>query len=156
MTIEKIKMPLPLDKDGFLRRECPNCERQFKWFLSENNTNEIDISEYHCPYCGEHADNWWTKEQLEYATNYASTKIVAPKLDKFAKDIKRLNKPDGFVHFDVKNQPQPQLPPLQEPNDMRKVIPPCHPNEPIKIYEDWQNLVFCLICGRQFRPQKER
>ena len=25
-----ISVHLPLDKDGFLRRECPHCERQFK------------------------------------------------------------------------------------------------------------------------------
>lgn len=32
-----IPMSLPLDKDGFLRRECPNCERQFKWWPSSSS-----------------------------------------------------------------------------------------------------------------------
>jgi len=26
-----MSLTLPLDDDGFLRRECPSCERQFKW-----------------------------------------------------------------------------------------------------------------------------
>jgi hypothetical protein len=27
-----LEMSMPLDSDGFLRRECPTCEREFKWF----------------------------------------------------------------------------------------------------------------------------
>jgi len=152
LTSEKITMPLALDKDGFLRRECPNCERQFKVLPGESNTNEISVSAYSCPYCVENAaaDSWWTKEQLEYATKYASAKIVEPKLDKFAKDIKRLNKPAGFVRFDVKHQTQSLPNTLQEPNDMRKITLPCHPNEPLKIYEGWKGPVACLICGELF------
>ena len=28
-----IPIALPLDGDGFLRRECPACELEFKWFV---------------------------------------------------------------------------------------------------------------------------
>jgi hypothetical protein len=34
-----IPMSLPLDGDGFLRRECPKCERQFKWLHREDVPN---------------------------------------------------------------------------------------------------------------------
>jgi hypothetical protein len=27
-----IPVAMPLDSDGFLRRECPTCQQQFKWF----------------------------------------------------------------------------------------------------------------------------
>ncbi len=32
MTDDKVSfgMTIPLDSDGFLRRECPTCEREFK------------------------------------------------------------------------------------------------------------------------------
>ncbi len=26
-----LEISMPLDSDGFLRRECPTCEREFKW-----------------------------------------------------------------------------------------------------------------------------
>ena len=31
-----IEMSLPLDSDGFLRRQCPACEREFKWLHAES------------------------------------------------------------------------------------------------------------------------
>ena len=57
-NMTEIPMSLPLDKDSFLRRECPNCERQFKWWPTPP---EEEISEetqeapeaYFCPYCHE-------------------------------------------------------------------------------------------------------
>ncbi len=42
--------------------------------------------------------------------------------------------------------PRPPLP-LVEPEDMRIVTPTCHPGEPVKIVEDWNVQVHCLICG---------
>lgn len=33
-------MTIPLDSDGFLRRECPICEREFKWRPSEAEAEE--------------------------------------------------------------------------------------------------------------------
>lgn len=27
----KVSVPIPRDADGFIRRECPHCIRQFKW-----------------------------------------------------------------------------------------------------------------------------
>ena len=46
---------LPLDSEGFLRRECPTCEREFKWLpnLDENEETEPTAGGgYFCPYCG--------------------------------------------------------------------------------------------------------
>ncbi len=34
------RMTIPLDSDGFLRRECPTCEREFKWQPSEAEDEE--------------------------------------------------------------------------------------------------------------------
>lgn len=31
---------VPLDSDGFMRRECPNCEQQFKWRPSQDDDPE--------------------------------------------------------------------------------------------------------------------
>ena len=50
-----LEMSIPLDDDGFLRRACPTCEREFKWLPSTNDEEAIDspeVDHYFCPYCG--------------------------------------------------------------------------------------------------------
>lgn len=55
MTDDRIElgMTIPLDSDGFLRRECPSCEREFKWRPSESDAEEAGESTddvgYFCP-----------------------------------------------------------------------------------------------------------
>lgn len=150
MSTRNIPMTLPLDKDGFLRRGCPNCARQFKWLPTGSETNGQPQSEYYCPYCGKPAgiNSWWTKEQVQYAKQLTAVKVIDPELEKFAKDLKRLNRPGSLVQFEAKYKRPSKPLPLHEPNDMRKVEPPCHPNEPLKIREDWNKPIFCLICGK--------
>jgi hypothetical protein len=68
-------MSIPLDSDGFLRRECPTCERELKWkYLDEEGGEEAAEPEeggYYCPYCAIPAPpaNWLTKAQAEKATS---------------------------------------------------------------------------------------
>src|SRR6266511_2386951 len=87
-----LSMSLPLDSDGFLRRECPTCER------------EID----------------------------------------------RLNRSSGGLigieaHLE-RDEPEP-APELDETDDMRRIDFTCHPAEPVKVLDDWDGPVHCLICG---------
>jgi hypothetical protein len=42
MSDMSVSMSLPLDEDGFLRRECPTCERQFRWW----HTPDEEIGRY--------------------------------------------------------------------------------------------------------------
>ena len=52
MDEKSTQMSVPLDSDGFLRRECPTCEREFKWFNSEEGRGEpVPEGGYVCPYC---------------------------------------------------------------------------------------------------------
>ncbi len=47
--------------------------------------------------------------------------------------------------------PEPVSPgPLVEPPDMVAVVSPCHSWEPIKILENWDEAVHCLVCGQLF------
>lgn len=52
---EEIRIPVslpPPDSDGFLRRECPSCEREFKWFShNEGDPNAEPATQYFCPLC---------------------------------------------------------------------------------------------------------
>jgi hypothetical protein len=87
-------MSIPLDSDGFLRRECPICEREFKWLHTSNEeVNPVPAADggYFCPYCGVQApaDTWLTHAQVALAQNLIATEVVGPILTKFADDLKR-------------------------------------------------------------------
>lgn len=146
---------LPTD-DGFLRRECPHCEREFKWHhgpTEERPTDAVDPLVYTCPLCGDTAppDHWWTKAQLEYAQQAA----VGPAMRSIADELKgAFGKPKKgdliTISMDVDfDEPEPPHA-LLEPSDMTVVLSPCHPYEPIKVPDDWTDPVHCLLCGQKF------
>ena len=47
----------------------------------------------------------------------------------------------------------PEVDPLIEVNDMRRVDFSCHPSEPVKVLADWSQAVHCLICGTPARVE---
>ncbi|WP_235737998.1 hypothetical protein [Nocardioides alcanivorans] len=149
-----IPVSLPLDADGFLRRECPNCEEEFKWFShAEGDPDAEQVDQYFCPRCGQGAglDSWWTPAQLEYAHGAA-----APAIDDFVNGaLDDLFKGLNSKHLKVKRSgryssgtPTPES--LHEPDDMVIVESPCHPNEPVKVSGDATDRVYCLVCGSPF------
>ena len=144
---------LPLD-DGFLRRECPACERQFKWFSGDTEDKPLDVpdpDQYYCPYCGEAAapDTWWTPEQLEYARTTALNAAGRPARSPRRAWLEALGK-TGLVSVSIDGGDAAEPSPLVEPNDMVIVEPPCHSYEPIKVDEDWTAPIHCIICGREY------
>lgn len=148
-------MMLPLD-DGFLRRECPSCERQFKWHHGPTDNRPEDAADpdvYWCPYCGETAppDRWWTKEQLEFATATAAGPVVNDIAEEFDRSMGR--QPNTFIRVSMtRDDPEPPTA-LHEPPDMVTVQSPCHPWEPIKIAKDWSSPITCLCCGIRFEVE---
>lgn len=139
----EIPIELQLDPSGFLRRECPSCNRQFKWFYGETEGRPSDFVEpenYTCPYCGIPADHdsWWTTEQLEYAQSAAMGPIMRNLKAEFGRSFKI-------------NTSHQAPTPLIDPDDMIIVEPPCHPFEPLKIAENWTENLHCMMCGAKFR-----
>lgn len=153
MSEKSIPISLPLDKDGFLRRECPNCRRQFKWWhtpADDQGKEDVQPPEaYFCPYCHEQAgpDSWWTKEQCEYATAIAMAEALQPELRRFKRSVESSNRPGSLVSLSVSLPATPRPEPLTEPDDMVRVDLPCHLEEPLKVAEDWTGEVACLVCG---------
>jgi hypothetical protein len=139
---------LPLDSDGFLRRECPTCEREFKWLNSEEGDGEpAPDGGYYCPYCAvQSPESWLTKPQAELAENTVMRDVFGPQLDKMAGDLRRSSR-GSFLKFDLKYDKPRALDPLVEDDDMRRVDFECHPAEPVKVVDDWDRDVHCLICG---------
>ena len=149
----EISVPLPLDGQ-FLRRECPNCARHFKWHNGPTEDRPDDVMDppaYHCPYCGKAAptDAWWTHEQLEFA----QASVAGPAMRMVKQELEGVLKrqKSDFLKFSVKSGGEPGPPsPLAEPHDMISIASPCHPWEPIKVANDWNEPIYCLVCGEQF------
>lgn len=148
-----ISMSLPLDQ-GFLRRQCPHCGREFKWHSGPTEDRPTDATDppfYHCPYCGEPAghDEWWTQAQLAYAERLIEGEGARTMNEELHRLARRYRK--GSIKMSVTPVPEPRPPaPLVEPADMIAVASPCHPWEPIKIHDDWSEPVHCLVCGQSF------
>lgn len=75
----EISVPLEVDADGFLDKECPSetCLFQFK-VAEEDWKNIVRDEEVFCPSCGHsaNAQSWFTREQIEAAKEYALGQIT--------------------------------------------------------------------------------
>lgn len=149
-----MELELPLDSHGFLRRQCPHCEREFKWHhgpAGEVPPDAPDPDAYFCPYCGEAAgaDEWWTEEQVE-SIQAAAVYEAMPKLKHDLQSVVNPSKASGSVAASVRFE-LPNLPaPMSERDDMAAVASPCHGYEPIKVEAAWSAVLHCLVCGAQF------
>jgi hypothetical protein len=146
-----VTVSLPLDSERFLRRECPTCEREFKWLHSEESEAEgAPHAGYYCPYCAVQArpSDWFTKPQAEYLSAVGAHEFVGPVLQDMRRSFEGLNRPDSMLKVSVKTS-VPEMPePLSEDDDMRRVDFECHPGEPVKVLENWERDVHCLACGK--------
>lgn len=147
-----IPVSLPLDGDGFLRRECPSCELEFKWFVHPDGDGEAEVvDQYCCPLCGVPAglDSWWAPAQLKLAQGAAGPgidRLVQDAMTDTFKGIKGTSyKPNRDFTMGIESPD-----PLVELDDMVIVEPPCHPNEPIKVPGHATQKLHCLICGSEF------
>ena len=106
-----ISIPIQADENAFTGRECPqpDCEGYFKIEFGTGLKGEG--LPCHCPYCGHIADHnqFWTKEQIEYATSVAMRQIT----DAFHKDLKKLefdHKPKGAFGIGLSMKVKPGSP----------------------------------------------
>ncbi len=149
-----LEMSMPLDSDRFLRRECPTCERELKWFITpggEGTAAPIADGGYFCPYCGVQAEtnSWLTKAQAELAQNMVATRVLGPMLKKLGDDMKGIGRNSGgMISAEVQYDAPDELNPLTDFDDMTRVDFDCHPTEPVKVLDDWDKPVRCLICGQ--------
>ena len=114
-----IPIQLPIDDDGFLRRECPLCVRQFKvetsseeqqsWIQNEldayllqsgisteseeldtESENEDDVLEFLCPYCGQLANyDHWWTQEQLAYIHVFAHNIMAQIVNEAFKPLKR-------------------------------------------------------------------
>lgn len=150
----EVSISLPLDSDGFIRRECPNCTGQFKWHdgpANEEAERQLPAHTYYCPLCGQPADpdSWWTREQLDFMEGTAAPAVmeaVDQELEKIFKGVKS----SGLTYTRGRSRTHQTPMPLTEPDDMEIVTSPCHSYEPVKVPMDRPEAMHCLICGKAF------
>lgn len=150
MSDVELKVRVPLDNDGFVRRACPSCKREFKWLLYDDS-EPMPGAGYACPYCAGRATSWFTEAQLAVAYDALGREVVDPMLNEFGDAVRKVNAPGSFVRFEVEVSPRGPKPTFTEPNDMVRVEPGCHPKEPLKVSEDWTGVVHCIICASAIR-----
>jgi DNA-directed RNA polymerase subunit RPC12/RpoP len=147
----EIPITFDADADGFLRRGCPNCGREFKWFQGETAERPDDFEDpemYHCPYCGQPSDDWWTERQREYAEEVANAAALRLASDELSRAFKGMR---GVTYKPGRPGPEMAEPaPFVDPNDMVMVASPCHAFESVKVSENWSESLRCLVCGREF------
>lgn len=146
-----IELTLPLD-EGFLRRQCPACEREFKRVGDRAQMSE-QPSELYCPYCYQQSGpaSWWTITQIEYQNAVAIHQVVRPQLEQMTRHMGKIR--TGFVDLRMEISPISTPDPLEEPADMTRVVPECHPEEELKILTDWTLDVACHQCGHRYAPE---
>jgi hypothetical protein len=153
--MDDVQVPIPADEDGFVRRECPNCKRQFKWHdgpANEEAGSEPAPPSYYCPLCGGPAlvDEWFTEEQIDHVGATAMPTLVR-EFQREMKDAFRSSSRRSGIRFQVDNGDVLDVPAaLIEPNDMQIVASPCHPYEPVKVPDGMAGPFHCLICGEKF------
>lgn len=95
------------DKDGYIGRECPECEKYFKIKLG---TGMPDTDNCHCPYCNcvDKQDEFWTKQQIEYAESVVFNKVSTDLLGTLKKiEIKPRRNDFISIGITVKGSPEP-------------------------------------------------
>lgn len=158
---------LPTDSEGFVRRECPRCRRQFKTrggpsdgaivqrYLARHlpfaNAHEIarDDATYHCVYCawGAGADAWCTPQQRAWMESVANALRGQMHFERLA-----------FAYRTIRHNPSPTFvaiaPPRGfpemdcEPDDMRRGSFFCCV-EDVKLEPHWGRHVVCPRCGAE-------
>jgi DNA-directed RNA polymerase subunit RPC12/RpoP len=143
----RISVSIPTDDDGYVRQECPNCGREFKAPVEDEELADIG----HCPYCGHQDEQWFTAEQMEQFEAQAMAAFmpqVESEFKKMARDVNRSG--GGFITMSV-DVPDVDVPVLApEAPDMCTVTSPCCKAK-LKIDEGWSGGVFCPLCGEEYQ-----
>ena len=146
----EVSVPIPRDADGFIRRECPHCMRQFKWHdgpANEEAEQHAPPVTYSCPLCGQPAavGSWDTAEQVELAQHMAMPQVMEMIHDELQAAFRGIR---GITYKRGRGETFDQSHPLTEPNDMVIVVSPCHGYEPVKVPAWWISIAASAPRGR--------
>ena len=116
------QLQFPLDDEGYFRRACPLCRREFKILLNDeelghlrelsldgflvddmdgqtsdelDTENPTDAVSVFCPYCGQSSpeDEWWTDEQSAFIRVHAENIMATLVNEHLIKPLNRQSRP---------------------------------------------------------------
>ena len=143
---DQFSIPIPRDENGYLGRECPECERYFK--ITPGTGLSGENLPCHCPYCGHTAsqDKFFTKDQIEYAKSVVFNKVTGAVI----KDLKSLefnHRPKGpfgiGISMKVEGRPRPIRHYSEEELEEEVVCDHCTLR-----YTVYGTFAFCPDCGQ--------
>lgn len=150
---DSVGLPVDVDADGYLDRECPNeeCEFHFK-IVVDDWDDGFQGKPMHCPLCGTvaPADHFLTKEHLEQARNQAMRYFSGRIGKAAARDARRFNSRQprsGFITMSLQYQGPshvPALVPLEASEQMQLKITCDHCNARFAVIG---SAFFCPKCG---------
>ena len=176
MSEYEMNISLPLDSDGFFRRECPLCRKEFKLLLEKDELADLaqkgidsfmlereeaeedsqstvtQLTEFTCPYCGQLTteDSWWTQEQLAYIGIFVKNIMAKMVNEQFIRPLKRdFGRPkSGLISVQFEGREIKQQEPWISPetDDMDIFTLSCCQRK-MKIIEGWKGKVHCFFCG---------
>ncbi len=130
------------DKDGYTGRECPTCEKYFK---IKNGTGLPEATDCHCPYCNHLGpqNEYWTKQQLEYAKSVVINKVSNDLIAQMKK-MERKPDPHAFlsIGISVKGSPAPIAYYSETDLEQRVTCANCSLD-----YSIFGNFGYCPDCG---------
>ena len=144
-----VSISIPAGENGFTGRECPEpeCQGHFKVeFGTGLKGNNLPC---HCPYCGHTAghDQFWTKEQIEYAKSLAIRRISRAE----QRDLRKLefdHKPKGAFGIGISMQVQPgRAAPIHQYREKQLETEIVCANCTLR-YSVYGVFAFCPDCGR--------
>lgn len=161
------QLKLPLDRRGFLRRECETCHRQFKLRWREHdavlvmrrlgaelphvNADEVETSAARrvCPYCAARAsaDAFWTEEQRLFLSRKAASLGEEIRFEQLRHVERTIGQNPNLTFLPVPPQPG-KLGVRAEPDDMR-VVPMVCCGEDVKVRDTWSGAVHCPFCAAE-------
>lgn len=168
------EIELPVDRRGFLRKECGNCHRQFKlrrlesdgaYFLrrmarglTHGNEHEIPstVPMRSCPYCGRRAegDEWWTEEQRLFLTRVATSLSEKVRFEQLRHVELTLGQNPYLTFLPV--APAPMVTQLRPEVDDMRLVPMVCCGEEIKIRESWTGTIRCPFCATEHETDPMR
>ena len=131
----EVNIELPVDEDGFIEYECPNCQKIFR--LSKNLfTNSEDYHELYCPYCGLNSeiDDFYTTEFVEYAHALAE-RAALEELNRGLKSLERKTR-NSMVKINTKQTKMSEL-------------------EMLSLHHGLDNLIKCNKCNGEYKIEGE-
>ncbi len=179
MTTLQLAVSISTDRDGFMRRTCPSCGRDFKtridpvdlqWALSSYcRRTEHDVGEERddkrprsyiwCPYCAQQneAEQTLTEETVAYLKRIVYREVVAPKLNEAFAALEDSHggrsHSGGPFSMSVKfTHFRPVLPvrPIHGPEPADfKIVKLLCCDKAIKVSEGWADVCKCSFCGTE-------